>query len=267
MPPIYNGRIPASQVTTPISPRSVGTLLAHAELDLDTAARIATGLIQTIKDREAANAARDERLKFLEERFIDEEEPSPAPDGYHRNVHGYVPDLYIPVGEGYQRAYWVRQLPCGRVASFPRNYKIDDEPFISEIYATPIVPDQGDEQDNSGDGLIFPTPPWLLQMLKGTPNEFGILRQALTKIDNWGLTAEVRRFRELEHHRLDMQHRLDVMHAEQRALREAQEQCQARLEAAQFNRKVAYLRRAQPSRNDRTRADWRFMRREQRVSN
>ena len=126
---------------------------------------------------------------------------------------------------------------------YPRSYNPQDTPFIAEIYASPY---EGDD-----DGITLPTPSWLLEMLKGNGALFTRLADEVKHDGDWGLLAEIIRFHELEHHKVNIAARLDLLYAEQRGLRQAQDLCLSRLEQARLDQRTSALHTVTPGVNQR----------------
>ena len=140
--------------TTPLSPRSAGGILQNPEaLHLTTISAIATGLLSTCRkrnqeyaqdtdeyrcqiqtlEREVAYLRRDIDLGVRE-----------APDGLDRAPEGYIPNdgrypsLVVPAGNGlYRPAKWIKRLDDGRVAMLGSAFGPEDEPHVTEIFASP----------------------------------------------------------------------------------------------------------------------------------
>ena len=104
------------------------------------------------------------------------------------------------------------------------SYNPQDTPFISEIYASLY--------EGKDEGITLPTPSWLLELLKGNGVLFMQLADEVKWDGDWGLLAKVIHFWELKHHKVDITARLNLLHAEQRGLRQAQDLCLAQLEQA-----------------------------------
>ena len=243
----------------PISPRTAATALATGKGDLATVLGVAQSLVETVRRRESDHAA--QRQQFLQEKRLQDallqqqgvrlqeleaciQEHAPTeecPEGFVLNRDGRATNFVIPIQDNlFEPAHWVKQLSCGHVAGYPRNYNPQDTPFISEIYAAPY------------EGVTLPTPNWLLEMLKGSGALFARLADEIKRDGDWGLLAEAIRFRELEHHKTDVAARLDLLHAGQRGLRQAQDLCLSRLEQAQLDQRASALCTISPHNRRRT---------------
>jgi len=146
------------------SPHTVETIFAtNALIDPCTLHDIATGLVQTIKNREEiyhfAIIAFKDKVKRLEatiEGYAETYEQ--ASDGYVRNT--MYPDLKIPLGEGvYAEAYWVTPAHDGYVQAYGQEQGPLDTPYSLPIYARAVYSSEP----------IDPLPAWFHQLLVGTP--------------------------------------------------------------------------------------------------
>src|SRR5712672_2621812 len=84
--------------------------------------------------------------------------------------------------------------------------------------------------------------PWLLELLTGPTNHYNMLYKEVQKQVNWEVLAEIQRFCELEHSILNTQSRIDLLQAQIRGDKQAQNASQGRLEATRLDRTVANLR-------------------------
>jgi hypothetical protein len=105
--------------------------------------QIAQGLIETIRQREGDYQA--ERIRTTEwirqlegqaERYLANQLTQEIPEGYVQNDDSKAPHFVIPIQDGYfQPTYWVKQLPNGNVAGYPKGYHPADAPYVGELYA------------------------------------------------------------------------------------------------------------------------------------
>src|ERR1700678_3999638 len=199
----------------PLSPSTAAVGLQLEPNDPIALMHIAQGLIATICKREAdyrteSSSWREQmatqKLRF-EEALARAQPSEDAPEGYVLNIKERAPNFVIPIQDGYyQPAWWVRQLPDGRVAGLPKSHSPGETPYIAEVYAEC---DGDDEEDN----IIIPLPVWLLSLLKGSASLYGSLVQEVRNNGDWPLQAEVSRFRELEISLLDIKIRIDHLQA------------------------------------------------------
>ena len=231
---------PAAQA--PISPSSAYNLL-QLEMSHASVRKIALGLITNIHQRErdvaAYDEARNERLAYLErqvgrQRSTPPNTPVTAPQEDFVLNTDQAPDFFIPVRDGlWQPAYWVKQLPDGRIAGLLKTDGPDDPPYISDIFASP---------DNDPDVPTLPLPCWLLSLLSGSPAFYDVLRQEVRKTGSWALQAETTRYRNLSDHLKSKQIQLAQIEKEIKSLDEQRDLCEARLARSRFEEKVSILR-------------------------
>ena len=186
--------IPSRHVVAdnPISPRSVANILdSGTYLDPDTLQGIAKALLKTIKQRETNHAAEVQELHARIARLEDLVKTHTdtfkcCPEGYVLNTK--YPGLTVNIGNGLQREVkWVKQLEQGTVACFTKDNGPGDTPHIVKIYAQPCATAEP----------IEPLPMWLESILLGLSAAFNTLTEAARELDDWGIHADLLRFREL----------------------------------------------------------------------
>jgi len=238
----------------PLSPRSIaGILQSNLDLDNATLRGICAGLVTTLRDREEDHAAQHaegtRRASALERRtaelegeirgFIRKIERTEKyidpPVGYVENT-GQVSEFYIPYGDNtYRPAKWIQQLPDGKVAGFSTADCANDDPWIIDVYATP---EQMGEEDIDP---RLPLPVWLVDLLSGPSVKYQVLKDRVSELDEWGILADVHRYRECEDKKVDIENQIQTLQAHLRGIGSAQELCRGRLEAAQLAKKVGEL--------------------------
>jgi len=146
------------------SPHTMETIFAtNTNIDPSTLRDIATGLVQTIKNRKEIHhfvvIAFEDRIKWLESTIEGYTETyKRAPDGYIHNT--MYPDLKIPCGEGaYAEAYWVTPAHNGYVQAYGQEQGPLDTPYLLPIYAQAVYSSEP----------IKPLPAWFHQLLVDTP--------------------------------------------------------------------------------------------------
>src|SRR5712671_402506 len=175
---IHQRPLPERPFALPISPQSALVALSLADGDEEALKSLSQSLITTIqkhtKEVCLTNNAKDARITELEQTLGGFLPVFVAPDGYEENNDTHAPNLNIPVQDGYyQLAYWVKQLDNGRVAAYPKEYTIADQPYVCDIYACLRGADDSDEDP------ILPMQPWLLQLLTGPTNNYNTVRNLL----------------------------------------------------------------------------------------
>ena len=223
----------------PLSPRSTSSILAtHPGLSSDQLRDIAEGLVSTIRIREQRyQASLDdirEELELVNDRVTtNTREYHTAPEGFEAN-NGRLPHFTIPVDEGVtQVAHWIQLLHDGRAAGYLAEDNPSSNPYVTELYARPTHPTAG-----MGDAI----PVWFRRLLHGSSHQFRQLRDAARQHDaDWGIYADIIRYRELDEQSSWLRDELDVVSSELRAATEARTACEDRLVAAQAADLFAHL--------------------------
>src|SRR6266481_6768293 len=202
-----------------MSPRSVRAAIASHDLPADTYCSIINGLVVTSEARmhrynqdlaaqEADHKKKlddcEETIEFLEARLVGYIDTfSQPPTGYVEN--GRLPTFTIPVGGGLSNpAKWVKKLDDGRVAGYTAKDGPHDLPHVCEIYATPKYTADPAE----------PLPHWIHETLQGSATGYAAFLDAVKTTDDWGLEADVMRFRALDERVLAYKAQLDRTHGE-----------------------------------------------------
>jgi len=218
------------------SPRGVENIFAgNANIDPTTLREIASGLIQTVKNckeihRFAVLAFEDKvkRLESMVEGYAETYER--APDRYVRNT--MYPDLKIPVGEGaYTEAYWVTPAHDGYVQAYSQNHGPLDAPFSLPIYAQAVYSAEPTE----------PIPAWFHQLLTGTPMIYANLTKAAHQLDDWGIAADIARYRKLDDDLSCINAEIDRLNSEVDATRITKTICEGRLELAHAPKQLGHM--------------------------
>jgi hypothetical protein len=184
-----------SSTPMPLSPRTVRTTLqSNIDIDNTMLRSIANGLLQTIANREASTSMATKRyedhLHHLEQRILHYKATfNHPPEGYTLN-NGKIANFQIPVGDGlYQEAKWIRLNDNGTVSGYLSSHGPNQQPFTIDLYAAP---------DYSTDSPLEPLPAWFRHLLTGPGGNFHVLQGAVADTDDWGLTREIARYRELD---------------------------------------------------------------------
>src|SRR6266403_1546708 len=202
-----------------LSPQSVRNAIVTTNLDPPALCAIIDTLVDTSNSRhqqylrqtrteaaehKAAIEKLEESLEFAKSRLLDYQETFvKAPDGYVANDR--LPTFTIPLGEGSDvPAKWIKQLDDGHVAGHSEHDGTGDLPYVKEIYAAP--------QDSALDPAEV-LPFWVRETLQGSAIQYQELRWAVRDLDDWGLYAEVLRYRQLDEDILSLKAQLDLNHA------------------------------------------------------
>ncbi len=246
-----------------MSPQSVRSAIASHDLPADTYRSIINGLVITSEARthrynqdlaaqEVDHKKKlddcEETIEFLEARLIGYIDTfSHPPEGYVEN--GRLTTFTIPCGGGLSNpAKWVKKLDDGRVAGYTAEDSPHDLPHVCEIYASPKYTADPAE----------PLPHWIHETLQGSAAGYAAFLDAVKSTDNWGLKADVMRFRTLDEHVLAYKAQLDHTHGELKSTIIARDQCRGWLECACLAERVSHLA-GEPQRmptNARARGGW-----------
>src|SRR6266403_778634 len=230
-----------------LSPQSVWNAIATTNLDPPALRAIIDALVETSNSRhqqylhqtraetvehKVAIEKLEESLEFTESHLLDYQETFvKAPDGYVANVR--LPTFTIPLGEGSDvPAKWIKQLEDGHVMGHSKHDGTGDLPYVKEIYAAP--------QDSALD-LPEVLPFWIRDTLQGAAIQYQELRRVVRDLDDWGLYAEVLRYRQLDEDILSLKAQLDLNHTSLAAAQNARLQSITRLEAARFPKWISHL--------------------------
>jgi len=218
------------------SPCGVENIFAsNTKIDPTTLQEIATGLVQTVKNREeihrfAVLAFEDKikRLKSTIEGYAETYER--APDGYVCNT--MYPDLKIPLGEGaYTEAYWVTPAHDGYVQAYGQEQGPLDTPYSLPIYTHAIYSSKP----------INPLPAWFHQLLVGTSTIHANFAKVAHRLDDWGVAADIARYCKLDDNLSCINAELKQLEAEAGAVRITKTICEGRLELACTPKQLAHM--------------------------
>src|SRR6266404_18172 len=222
-----------------MSPCSVRAAIASHNLPTDTYRSIINGLVVTSEarthrfnqdlatqevDHKKKMDDREETIEFLEARLVGYIDTFSQPlEGYVEN--GRLTTFTIPCGNGLSNpAKWVKKLDDGRVAGYSTEDGPHDLPHICKIYASPKY--MADPAE--------PLPHWIHKTLQGPAPGYTALLDVVKATDDWGLEADVMRFRTLNKHVIAYKAQLDHTHREIKSTIIAQDQCQGQLECARL---------------------------------
>ena len=232
------------------------TLAANPDINAALLRSIANGLLTTITNRETDTAMQfhcfTERIKGLEDRILEYEETfERAPDGYILN-DGRVPHFRIPCGTGLSRpAKWIKLNDDGTVSGYADTDGPKSNPHVADLYAQP-----DDQYTEEGDARpALPLPPWFRFLLVGPSHNFLLLHNALVDHDDWGLTREVHRYRDLNREFSDLCVKLEQMQVDLDAISQARSSSESRLLLARASERVDKLENV-PCKAQATRSMW-----------
>jgi hypothetical protein len=147
------------------------------------------------------------------------------------NNDGHVNNL-IPLGNGlFIPAKWVHQHSDMKVELLA-GYEEGEQRYMVELYATP---------DYTLDTPTEPTPVWLLQLLRGPGDAYLTLMDAVEKLCNWPLEAEVYHYREVDNSRRELMAQRDAICTELDLEEQQLTTCLYRLEASHLADRIKNL--------------------------
>jgi len=218
------------------SPCGVENIFAsNVDINPTTLREIATGLVQTVKNREEIHRfvilAFKDKVKRLESTIEGYAETyERAPDGYVRNT--MYPDLKIPQGEGvYAKAYWVTPAHDRYVQAYSQEQGPLDMPYLLPIYTRPVFSSEP----------IDPLPAWFHQLLVGTPAVHANFAKAAHRLDDWGIAVDITHYRKLDDDLSCINAELEQLEAEAGAIRITKTICKGRLELARAPKQLAHM--------------------------
>ncbi len=229
-----------------MSPRSVRSAIASHDLPADTYHSIINRLVVTSEacthryhqemaaqetDHKKKLDDHEETIEFLEARLVGYIVTfSQPPDGYVEN--GQLTTFTIPCGGGLSNpAKWVKKLDDGRVVGYSAQDGPHNLPHVCEIYASPKYTADPAE----------PLPHWVHETLQGPAPGYAAFLDAVKATDDWGLKADVIRFRALDERIIAYKAQLDRTHGELKSTIIARDQCQGWLECARLPEQVSHL--------------------------
>src|SRR5713226_162076 len=187
----------------PSSPRTGLNALCNSKCSLADTIEVTEGLAATIKNCESFHQL---RILLLQEQIArlqhaatqsandcpnnDDEHPHfmAAPVGFTINT-SHLPNATLPAGRNSsQLAKWVRRLPDRRALLYTEDDGPRDQPYAIKLYAAPDLSDDTPAQS---------LPRWLLDALTGPSAAFHTVHAAADATLDWGLYAELLRYREL----------------------------------------------------------------------
>ena len=155
-----------------------------------------------------------------------------CPPGYKEN-NGRLPNFTIPLDDGTERfACFIKQLDDGRVAGLHSGAKSEEDARIIELYASP---------DYVSDKPLEPLPTWLRRHLWGDCASYAILEDAINDLDNWGLLADVHRYRQFDQDNAYLVQKIELLEAERESVVKNRALIEDRLVHARLSEKVKHL--------------------------
>ena len=231
----------------PLSPTSVQNVLAATpNLSADQYRSIINGLAATIRIRDDVHREKVEGLEanitMLQQQVDDDDDSNDrlakCPPGYEEN-NRCLPNFTIPLNNGTERfACFIKQLDDGRVTGLHSLAKGEEEARIIELYASP---------DYASDKPLEPLPAWLHRHLWGDRATYAILEDAVNDLNDWGLLADVHRYRQFDQDNAYLVQKLELLEAERESIIKNRTIIEDRLVHAHLAKKVKHLTLRMPS--------------------
>src|SRR5258708_355231 len=188
----------------PVSPRTGLNVLQNSQCTTSDAVEVAEGFAATIKNRESFHQLQVLLLQTqitrlqrqVEQQSDNDNQPDDdhprfmaAPVGLSLNAR-HLLNVTVPCGRNAgQLAKWVRRLPAGRALLYTENDGPGDQPYTIKLFAKLNLSDEAPAQS---------LPRWLLDTLTGPSAAFHTVRSAAEATLDWGLSAELLRYRDLD---------------------------------------------------------------------
>src|SRR5216684_4746100 len=187
----------------PISPRTGLNILQNSQCTTSDAVEVTEGFAATIKNQESFHQLRilllQEQIARLQRQADQQSNHNDHPDtdcprfmaapvGFSLNA-SHLPNITLPYGRNAgQLAKWVRRLPDGRALLYAEDDGPGDQPYAVELFA---------KLDISDDTPAQSLPRWLLNALTSPSAAFHTVQSAAEATLDWGLSAELLRYRDL----------------------------------------------------------------------
>ena len=197
----------------PLSPTSIQNVLAATpNPSADQFRSIINGLAAMIRIRDNVHREKVEGLEAditnLQQQVDDDNDGdglAKCLPGYEEN-NGRLPNFTIPLDDGTERfACFIKQLDDGRVTGLHSQAKSEEDAQIIELYATP---------NYASDKPLEPLPAWLCHCLWGDCATYAILEDAINDLDNWGLLANIHRYRQFDQDNAYLVQKLELLEVE-----------------------------------------------------
>src|SRR5712692_6514751 len=156
-----------------------------------------------------------------------------APVGFSLNA-GHLPNVTLPCGRNAgQLAKWVRCLPDGRALLYAENDGPGDQPYAIELFTELNISDETPAQS---------LPRWLLDALTGPSAAFHTIRSTAEATLDWGLSAELLRYRNLDQKAKAINDSISNLEAEVSGVLAEQRLALGRLEGARAATRLGHVR-------------------------
>ena len=234
---------PQTPAAPAMSPRTVSnTLTNNPDISPEILRAICNGLLSTIAKQETevayASQMLGDRIKSQQDRILHYEETfEQAPYGYTLNDER-IPHFRIPVGNGlYRPAKWIKLNDDGTASGYADTAGPNQLPHIIDLYATP-----DHKYDDEAEPIpALPIPAWFRFLMLGPVADYEILRDMIKAQDDWGLTREIERYRDLDDQAINLANTIESFQHDLCVVQQARAGCESRLILARAAEKVQML--------------------------
>jgi hypothetical protein len=144
-----------------------------------------------------------------------------------------VAQIEIPIGNGFHHlAKWVKRLDNRCITCYHEGQGPKDTPFIAELYALP---------DYENEHPMEPLEPWFRHVLLGNAANYSVLLKEVDELWDWGMHAEVERYRKLDGQIRYANDQLELMQCNLESMQACRMQCESWLVASHIQDKVGHL--------------------------
>ena len=227
----------------PLSPTSIQNVLAATPNPTpDQYKSIINGLTAMIRIRDDVHREKVEGLEAnianLQQQINDDGDGlAKCLPGYKEN-NGRLPNFTIPLDDGTEWfTCFIKQLDDGRVTGLHSQAKSEEDMRIIELYASP---------NYSSDKPLEPLPTWLCHCLWGDHATYAILEDAVNDLNDWGLLANVHRYRQFDQDNAYLVQKLELLKAERESVVKDQAIIKDHLVHARLSEKVKHLTLCSP---------------------
>jgi hypothetical protein len=222
----------------PLLPCTIHTTLqTQTNIDNDMLRGIATGLLQTIADREASTSVAtkhyEDRVHHLEQRILHYEQTFNEPPEGYKLKNRKVSNFQILVSGGlYQEAKWIQLNDDSTVSGYHGSQGPNEQPYVIDLYAAP---------DYSVDSPLESLLVWFQHMLTSPGGDFQILQEVVADTRDWGYAREVAHYRQLDDKVTAMAVKIEEYQHDLDAARAQLGSCESRLMLARAAERVTTL--------------------------
>src|SRR5258707_571731 len=246
---LHEATIRHEQEPLPVSPRTGLNVLRNSECTTSDAVEVVEGFTAAIKNWESFHQPQilhlQTQITRLQRQVKQQSDNDNQPNDDHPHFMaalvgfslnaGHLPNVTIPCGRNAgQLAKWVRCLPDGRALLYAEDDGPGDQPYAIELFAELDI----SEDDAPAQSL----PRWLLDGLTGPSAAFNTIRSAAEATLDWGLHAELLRYRDLDQKAKAIHDSISNLEAEVQGVLAEQRLALGRLEGARAAFRLGHVR-------------------------